>query len=323
MPISTRLTELLKVQHPIMLAPMDVVADGKLAATVSRAGGFGIIGGGYGNEHWLVSEFAAAGDARIGVGFITWSMAKNPRLLDIALERKPAAIMLSFGDVKPHAEKIKESGALMICQVQTVEQARDAVANGADVLVAQGAEAGGHGFARGTFALVPAVVDAARGIPVAAAGGVADGRGLAAALMLGADGVLIGSRLVASSEALTPHGFHDAILAADGDATVKTSVIDLVRNYPWPDEFSGRALKNDFVTRWHGRENALTDASTIASETERYWAAFSAGDADNAGVFMGEAAGLIHDIAPAAEIIERMVAQAHGLLRNAGRFVAG
>ena len=102
MPISTRLTELLKVQHPIMLAPMDVVADGALAATVSRAGGFGIIGGGYGNEEWLTRELDAAGDARVGVGFITWSMAKNPRLLDIALERKPAAIMLSFGDVKPH-----------------------------------------------------------------------------------------------------------------------------------------------------------------------------------------------------------------------------
>ena len=160
MTISTRLTERLRVEHPIMLAPMDVVADGKLAATVSKAGGFGIIGGGYGNEAWLARELDAAGDARIGVGFITWSMAKNPRLLDIALERKPAAIMLSFGDVEPHVGKIKSAGALMICQVQTVEQAKEGAANGADVLVAQGAEAGGHGISRGTFALVPAVVDA-------------------------------------------------------------------------------------------------------------------------------------------------------------------
>jgi nitronate monooxygenase len=98
-------------------------------------------------------------------------------------------------------------------------------------------------------------------------------------------------------------------------------VIDLVRNYHWPSEFSGRALQNGFVTRWHGRENALTDPSNIASENERYWAAFSSGDADNAGVFMGEAAGLIHDIRPAAEIIEQMVAQAHGRLRHAGQFV--
>src|SRR5215813_10399601 len=116
MAISTRLTELLKVEHPILLAPMDLVADGTFAATVSRAGGFGIIGGGYGNEAWLARELEAAGDARIGVGFITWSMAKNPRLLDLALERKPAAIMLSFGEVKPHAGKIKKAGALLICQ---------------------------------------------------------------------------------------------------------------------------------------------------------------------------------------------------------------
>src|SRR5436853_5582932 len=122
MTISTRLTELLRVEHPIMLAPMDVGADGKLAATVSRAGGFGIIGGGYGNEQWLTRELDAAGDARVGVGFITWSMGKNPRLLDLALERKPAAIMLSFGDLKPHADKTKKAGALLICQVQTVAQ---------------------------------------------------------------------------------------------------------------------------------------------------------------------------------------------------------
>jgi nitronate monooxygenase len=143
---------------------------------------------------------------------------------------------------------------------------------------------------------------------------------LAAALMLGADGVLIGSRLVASSEALTPSGFHDAIIAADGDATIKTGVIDLVRNYHWPSDFSGRALRNGFVTRWHGREDALTDPSIGASETERYWAAFTSGDADNAGVFMGEAVGLIHDIQPAADIIEHMVGQAHALLRHAGQF---
>src|SRR3954447_17665077 len=146
MPVSTRLTELLGVEHPIMLAPMDIVADGKLAATVTSAGGFGIIGGGYGNESWLTRELDAAGSARIGVGFITWSRAGNPRLLDIALERKPAAIMLSFGDVKPHVDKIKRTGALMICQIQTVAQAKAAVGNGADILVAQGAEAGGHGI---------------------------------------------------------------------------------------------------------------------------------------------------------------------------------
>ena len=99
MPITTRLTERLGVRHPIMLAPMDVVADGRLAAAVSRAGGFGIIGGGYGDEAWLTREMDAAGDARVGVGFITWSMARQPRLLDLVLERRPPAVMLSFGEI--------------------------------------------------------------------------------------------------------------------------------------------------------------------------------------------------------------------------------
>src|SRR5205823_1392983 len=204
-------------------------ADGKLAATVSGAGAFGIIGGGYGNEAWLTRELDAAGDARVGVGFITWSMAKNPRLLDLVLERKPPAIMLSFGDVKPHVDKIKKAGALVLCQVQTVEQAKDAVAAGADALIAQGAEGGGHGIARGTFALVPAVVDAARGVPVAAAGGVADGRGLAAALMLGADGVLVGTRFYATQEAMGPMGAKERIVAATGDTTIRGILFDIAR----------------------------------------------------------------------------------------------
>jgi NAD(P)H-dependent flavin oxidoreductase YrpB (nitropropane dioxygenase family) len=103
--LSTRLTELLRIQHPILLASMDIVADGRLAAAVSCAGGFGIIGGGYGDEAWLTREMDAAGDARVGVGFITWSMARRPRLLDMVLERRPPAVMLSFGDVQPHATR--------------------------------------------------------------------------------------------------------------------------------------------------------------------------------------------------------------------------
>ncbi len=218
MPITTRLTELLGVQHPILLAPMDLVSDGRLAAAVSLAGGFGIIGGGYGDEAWLTRELDAAGDARVGVGFITWSMARRPRLLDLVLDRAVPAVFLSFGDVQPHADRIKASGALLLCQVQTLEQARQALKHGADVLVAQGAEAGGHGISRGTFPLVPAVVDIAGDVPVAAAGGIADGRGLAAALMLGADGVLMGTRFYAAQEAAGFDAAKDRIVAATGDA---------------------------------------------------------------------------------------------------------
>ncbi len=318
MPIATRLTELLKAQHPIMLAPMDLVADGRMAATVSRAGGFGIIGGGYGNEEWLKRELDAAGDARVGVGFITWSMAKNPRLLDIALERKPAAIMLSFGDVKPHVAKIKQAGALMICQVQTVDQAKDAVANGADVLVAQGAEGGGHGYARGTFALVPAVVDAARGIPVAAAGGVADGRGLAAALMLGADGVLVGTRFYATQEAVGATAAKERIVAASGDKTIRSILFDIARRNVWPAPYTGRVLRNEFSERWRGREAELMQHQ--AEEAARYDKARQDGDFDTAAVIAGEGVDMISDIPPAAEVVERMAKEASTLLAGSNRY---
>jgi nitronate monooxygenase len=325
MRLRTRLTERFDIEHPIISAPMGMVAGGRLAAAVSNAGGLGLIGGGYGNGGWLDREFSAAGNAKVGCGFITWSLAQRPELLAQVLARQPAAVMLSFGPVADFAGQIRQSGVPVICQVQSMAHAREAVGGGAEVIVAQGGEAGGHSGNRSTFTLVSEVADyltkTAPDTLLVAAGGVADGRSLAAALMLGADGVLIGSRLVASSEALTPLGFHDAIIAADGDATVKTRVIDLVRNYHWPDEFSGRALRNDFVTRWHGHEDALTDAAANGSETERYWTAFTSGDADNAGVFMGEAVGLIHDVRPAAHIIEQMVAQAHGRLRHAGKFV--
>jgi nitronate monooxygenase len=325
MRLRTRLTERFDIEHPIISAPMGRIAGGRLAAAVSNAGGLGVIGGGYGDAGWLEREFSAAGNARVGCGFITWSLAQQPGLLDQVLARRPAAVMLSFGPVAAFAARIRQSGVPVICQVQSMAHAREAVDAGAEVIVAQGGEAGGHSGSRSTFTLVSEVADyLTKTAPerlLVAAGGVADGRSLAAALMLGADGVLIGSRLVASSEALTPAGFHNAIIAADGDSTIKTSVIDLVRNYHWPSEFSGRALRNGFVTRWHGNENALTDSSSIASETERYWEAFTSGDADNAGVFMGEAVGLIHDVRPAADIIEQMVAQAHGRLRNAGQFV--
>src|SRR6201993_4571584 len=198
MPIDTALTSLLGIKHPILLAPMDVVSGARLAAAVSNAGGFGILGGGYGEKAWLEQQTAslATCKAPFGVGFITWSLARRPELLDIALDAAPRAIMLSFGDPSPFAPRIKSAGALLICQVQTEDMARQALDAGADILVAQGTEAGGHGASRTTIDIVPAVVDLAAGrVPVVAAGGIADGRGLAAMVMLGGAGVLVRPRL--------------------------------------------------------------------------------------------------------------------------------
>jgi nitronate monooxygenase len=308
MTIATRLTEKLGITHPILLAPMDLVSGGRLAASVSAAGGLGLIGGGYGDEAWLTRELDAAGDARIGVGFITWSMARRPAMLDLALERRPAAIMLSFGEVRPHVDTIHRAGALLICQVQSLEQARDAASAGADIIVAQGTEAGGHGMSRGTFAFVPAVVDVVPGIPVVAAGGVADGRGLAAALMLGADGVLVGTRFYASQEADGFQAAKQRMVDASGDQTVRGILFDIARGNIWPSPYTGRVLRNGFTERWRGREAELLQK--LHEEAPRLAAARVSGDFDTAAVIAGEAVDLIGDIPPAAEIVTRMMAEA-------------
>jgi nitronate monooxygenase len=318
MPISTSLTELLGIQHPILSAPMDLIAGARLTAAVSSAGGFGILGGGYGDKAWLEQETAkltrlAGGSSAFGVGFITWSLAKRPELLDIALDAKPRAIMLSFGDPRPFAPRIKAAGARLICQVQDENIARTAMEAGADILVAQGTEAGGHGASRTTIDLVPAIVDLAAGrVPVVAAGGIADGRGLAAMMMLGASGVLLGTRFYASQECEGAEEAKQRICAATSGSTVRGIVFDLSRNNVWPAPFTGRCLVNDHSRRWSGREvELLQNVTAVAAD---YAAAKAAGNFDVAAVIAGEAVGLIHDIPPAAEIVERIVSEADQIM---------
>ena len=318
MPIETSLTKLLEIEHPILLAPMDIVAGSRLVTAVSRAGGFGILGGGYGERAWLERETAKLSGLRapFGIGFITWSLAKRPELLDVALAAKPSAIMLSFGDPAPFAPKIKSAGARLICQVQDEAMARQALDAGADILIAQGTEAGGHGASRTTVDLVPAIVDLAAGhVPVVAAGGIADGRGLAAMMMLGASGVLLGTRFYASQEADGAEEAKRRICAANNGTTVRGIIFDLSRNNVWPAPFTGRCLINDHARRWIGREVELMQ--NVAAVAADYAAAKAVGNFDVAAVIAGEAVGLIHDIAPAAEIVERIAIEAGQLL--AGR----
>jgi nitronate monooxygenase len=234
-------------------------------------------------------------------------------LLDIALSARPRAIMLSFGDPKPFAPRIKAAGALLICQVQDEEMARQALDAGADILIAQGTEAGGHGASRTTLDIVPAIVDLAAGrVPVAAAGGIGDGRGLAAMMMLGAAGVLLGTRFYASQEADGPEEAKKRICAATSGSTVRGIIFDLSRNNVWPAPFNGRCLINDHVRRWSGRElELLQNVKAVAAE---YADARAAGNFDVAAVIAGEAVGLIHDVPPAAEIVDRIVAEADQIL---------
>jgi len=310
----TPLTEMLGIARPLLLAPMGNVSGGALSAAVSNAGGLGLIGGGYGDPDWLRRELDAAGDARVGVGFITWALEEAPGVLDIALERGPAAVMLSFGDFTPFVDRIHDAGARLICQIQTLQQAKQAVDGGADVIVAQGTEAGGHGGGRGTFALVPAVADAVAPVPVVAAGGIADGRGLAAALTLGAAGVLVGTAFYAAEESLAPEAGKQAVARGGGDDTVRTTIFDIVRGYDWPSPYTGRALVNDFVRRWHGREQDLK--AQLADEQVRYARAAASGDADTAVVFAGEAMDLIQGVRRAGDIVRAMAGEAERLLRD-------
>src|SRR5580658_6707630 len=232
MAIRTRLTEFFGLQHPIVLAPMTPAAGADLASAVAEAGGLGLLGGGYGDRIWFEAESEKIKRKDVGCGFITWSVAKQPDLLDFAIRRHPRAVMLSFADPAPFAPKIKQAGVPLICQVHTTEQALRAADVGADVVIAQGTEAGGHGqTARSTMPFVPTVVDVlakrAPQVIVVAAGGIADGRGLAAALMLGADGVLLGTRFFATQEALIPDAAKRKVVAATGDETIRTSVYDI------------------------------------------------------------------------------------------------
>ncbi|PRZ42204.1 nitronate monooxygenase [Antricoccus suffuscus] len=318
MTAQTRFTARFGLQHPVMLAPMAGVADATLAAAVSAAGGLGMIGGGYGDRDWLTRQIAGAQGNRVGCGFITWSLAKQPELLDLALESEPAGIMLSFGDPTPFAAKIKGADVPLICQVQTIAQARQALDAEADIIVAQGSEAGGHGASRGTFALTPAVADlVSEQSPqtlVLAAGGVADGRGLAAALMLGADGVLVGTRFYATPESPVAPALKNRVIDSAGDETIRTGVFDLARGYRWPQEFTARAVRNTFTGEWHGNEDALDAART--TQGERYKHAVAEADSSIVAVFAGEDIDLIHEITPVAEILTQMSDDAAALLTS-------
>ena len=315
MALRTKLTDILGIRHPVLLAPMGGASGGALAAAVTAAGGLGIIGGGYGDAAWIEREFAAAGNHRVGCGFITFSLAKQPALLDRVLERAPPVVMLSFGAAAPFIPRIKKAGALAICQVQNLAQARAVLAEGADIIVAQGSEAGGHGATRATLPFVPAVVDAVaasgRDVPVVAAGGIIDGRGLAAALMLGADGVLMGTRFYAAAESLAHPNAKARVVAGSGDDTLRTTIFDLARGIDWPSGYTGRALVNGFTRQWHGNEAALVERG---GERATYAAAAAAGDFDTAVVFTGEGIDLIGAVEPAAVIVERLVSDAERAL---------
>lgn len=335
--IDTRLTERFGLELPIMLAPMALAGGGELAAASAEAGAFGMVGGGYGDLEWTRREWAIAtrrlanteAAQHVGCGFITWKLDQDASALDWVLDQPllPKAIFLSFGDPRPYAERIARAGARLVCQVQRLDQVPQAVEAGAAVIVAQGGAAGGHGAvaatARSTMVFVPETADwlaaHAPDVLLLGAGGIADGRGLAALLMLGADGALIGSRLWATREGLASEAAKAHAVANDGDGTARSAIFDVLRRKDWPAEYDFRALRNALHREWEGREAELREAPGVAQ------AAFDAGvageDFTRANVTVGEAVGLIGDIPPAADVLRRIAQEAEGRLAESNRFL--
>lgn len=327
--LNTRFAQRFDLSTPIALAPMALATGGALAAACAQAGALGLVGGGYGDLGWTQREYNLAtellkNDAhshnRLGCGFITWKLDENAQALDWVLTQKPCAIMLSFGDPRPYAARIAESGAQLICQVQRLDQVAQAIEAGASVIVAQGGEAGGHGAnaleGRSTFTLVPEIADyLAAHSPntlLLAAGGVADGRGLAAALMLGADGVLVGSRLWATTESLAATGAKTQATHTNGDGTVRSKVFDILRRKNWPAPYDFRAIRND-LHRSLEADMAGLEANPEAARNN-YDSGMKAGDFSRAHATVGEAVGLIVDVPTAHDLIYRMTQQAQSLL---------
>ena len=322
--LTTPLCTLLGIERPILNASMAGTATGELAAAVSGAGGFGMIGGtSSGGAAWLREQIHVARSLTsrpFGVGFIS-SFPDTAELARVALDEGVAAINHSFADPTPYVAPAHAAGVKVFVQVQTLKQAISAAHAGADVIIAQGGEAGGHAGALGLFALLPAVVDAVAPVPVVAAGGIADGRGLAAALLLGAQGAWMGTRFVTSQEWGGPAWEQEAVLAATSDDTVQTRLYDLIAERPFPADNPDRMLRNAFIDRWHGRE------SEIPAQRETLRAEVAAGneraDLTVAGVSAGVSAGLITSARPAGEIVRSIAQEAEDLLRERPRLLLG
>jgi nitronate monooxygenase len=250
-----------------------------------------------------------------GVGFQSWAI--DVSTVGRALERNPAAVMLSFGDPRPFTGTVRQAGAALIIQVTDLEEARQAVDLGADVIVAQGTESGGHGARRGrsTLPFVPIVVDLAAPTPVLAAGGIADGRGVAAALALGAAGALLGTRFQATAEALVDPSISKAIIEGCGEDTERSTVLDIARGSRWPSKYSGRTLGHPFLDQWRGREGEL---AVDADAQRAYQDAVARGDLPPLPVWASEAIDLINDLPSAAGLVGVLAAQAEDALARAG-----
>lgn len=312
----TPLCDLLDIEHPIVQASIGPWSSVALTAAVSEAGGIGSLG------TTLMAPEAIADQIRrtrelTGKPFIVNHTRRplNEEAFELSLRERPKAISLALGDPGDLAERAHEAGCLFINQVHSVEQAIIAVEQGADAIIAQGEDAGGFGGGIGSMSLIPQVVDAIAPVPVIAAGGIADGRGLAAALALGAAGVNVGTRFVAATETEVPDEWKQRIVEAPSEDTLRISFTDHVFPPAGAGGYLGkkpRVLRTDWVERYQ------EDPEAAAGLGEQLSAELIGAIRDGRGhelvPFTGQSTGLIGEILPAAEIVRRMVAEAEELL---------
>jgi len=314
--IRTPVCELLDIEHPIALGGMGSAVSQALVAAVSRVGGLGAMGCHYMTADQVRSNTAAIRQATnkpFGLNFLLFDIKEDS--FAAALDLRPQVMAFAWPrpeqDIKAYVARAHDAGCKVTFMAGGVPEAKRAAAAGADVIIAQGTEGGGHVGWQASMALVPMVVDAVAPVPVLAAGGFADGRGLVAALALGAQGILLGTRFLASEESPLHPNFKQAIVDSDGHDTQLSEIPDIAAGLVWPGAMT-RSKRNDFIERWAGREWALrqNQAEVIA----RLRAARQAGDVREAPLSMGQDAGLIHDIPPAAEIVHRIVREAEAIM---------
>jgi nitronate monooxygenase/enoyl-[acyl-carrier protein] reductase II len=322
--IRTALCDLLDIEHPIIQAAIWPATSPELVAAVSNAGGLGSIGAVFESPEALEEQLTRVQDLTDHPFTVNHVV---PLLDEEAFARtlaaRPAVISFALGDPGDLVKRAHEVGAKVIHQVHTVQQARQAADVGVDAIIAQGSEAGGQGMVTGvgTLALVPQVVDTVHPIPVLAAGGIADGRGLAAALVLGAQGVNIGTRFLASEEASAAESWKEAVLAAESDEVHRFEV--------WREIFPAeggsayltvpRVLQTPFVVEWSERPGRVErQAEHLRGEI---MTAIRERRAHELLPFAGQTAGMIDDVLPAGDIVRRMIAEAEEALRDAERLI--